>query len=74
MCIGDFNAILNSTKKLSKRPPDHYQMDAFQEALDNCQLEDLGFGVINMHGIINGLVMRTLDRDWTEPRQLQIGE
>ena len=43
MCIGDFNAILNSTEKLSKRPLDHYQMDAFQEALDNCQLEDLGF-------------------------------
>ena len=43
MCIGDFNAILNSTEKLSKRPPDHYQMDAFREALDNCQLEDLGF-------------------------------
>ena len=43
MCIGDFNAILNSTEKLSRRPPDHYQMDAFREALDNCQLEDLGF-------------------------------
>ena len=43
MCIGDFNAILNSTEKLSKRPLDHYQMDAFQEALDKCQLEDLGF-------------------------------
>uniref|UniRef100_A0A7N2LBU5 Uncharacterized protein n=1 Tax=Quercus lobata TaxID=97700 RepID=A0A7N2LBU5_QUELO len=41
--IGDFNAILKSTEKLSKRPPQHNQMDAFREALDHCQLEDLGF-------------------------------
>ena len=43
VCIGDFNAILQSTEKLSKRPPQHSQMDAFREALDHCQLEDLGF-------------------------------
>ena len=33
----------HSTKKLSKRPPQHSQMDAFSEPLDHCQLEDLGF-------------------------------
>ena len=43
MCIGDFNAILYSTEKLSKRPPQQNQMDAFREALEGCQLEDLGF-------------------------------
>ena len=43
VCIGDFNAILQSTEKLSKRPPQHNQMDAFREPLDHCQLEDLGF-------------------------------
>ena len=43
MCIGDFNAILHSTEKLSKCPPQQNQMDAFCEALEGCQLEDLGF-------------------------------
>ena len=43
VCIGDFNTILQSTEKLSKRLPQHSQMDAFREALDHCQLEDLGF-------------------------------
>ena len=43
MCIGDFNAILHSTEKLSKRPPQMNQMEAFREALEGCQLEDLGF-------------------------------
>ena len=33
----------HSTKKLSKRPLQHSQMDAFCEPLDHCQLEDLGF-------------------------------
>ena len=43
MCIGDFNAILHSIEKLSKRPPKINQMEAFREALEGCQLEDLGF-------------------------------
>lgn len=43
VCIGDFNAILNTTEKLSKGQPQYSQMDAFREALDHCQLEDLGF-------------------------------
>ena len=41
--IGDFNAFLISSEKLSKRPPNYGQIEAFQEALDLCQLEDLGF-------------------------------
>ena len=43
MCIGDFNAILHSTEKLSKRLPQLNQMEAFCEALKGCQLEDLRF-------------------------------
>ncbi|XP_023925276.1 uncharacterized protein LOC112036673 [Quercus suber] len=43
VCIGDFNAIQNSTKKLSKRQPQYSQIDAFCDALDHCQLQDLGF-------------------------------
>ena len=43
LCIGDFNAILSSTEKLSKRPPSYSQMDGFREALEKCSLVDLGF-------------------------------
>ena len=43
MCIGDFNAIIQSTEKLSKRPPSASQIDAFRASLGVCQLEDLGF-------------------------------
>ena len=43
MCIGDFNAMIQSTEKLSKRPPQMSQIDSFHVALEACQLEDLGF-------------------------------
>ena len=43
VCIGDFNAIQNSTENLSKRQPQYSQIDAFYDALDHCQLQDLGF-------------------------------
>ena len=40
MCIGDFNAISQSTKKLSKRPPQMSQIDAFPASLEFCHLGD----------------------------------
>ena len=43
MCIGDYNVALNSTEKLSKRPVQSNQMEAFRETLEHCHLEDLGF-------------------------------
>lgn len=43
LCIGDFNAILHSSEKLSRRLPPCNQMNEFKEALEVCQLSDLGF-------------------------------
>ncbi|KAK9998524.1 hypothetical protein SO802_018127 [Lithocarpus litseifolius] len=43
LCIGDFNAISQTTEKLSKQSSRMNQIDAFHEALENCQLEDLGY-------------------------------
>lgn len=43
VCIGDFNAILNSSEKLSNTPPQQRLMDDFREALDLAKLIDLGF-------------------------------
>ena len=43
MCIGEYNAMLNSTEKLSKRLVQGNQMNAFREALEHYHLEDLGF-------------------------------
>nr|XP_023871124.1 uncharacterized protein LOC111983700 [Quercus suber]XP_023871125.1 uncharacterized protein LOC111983701 [Quercus suber] len=44
LCAGDFNAILNSAEKLSLRPPNSTEIDAFRNVLDSCSLEDLGYG------------------------------
>ena len=43
MCIGDFNEMLCSSEKLSSRPTSARQLDAFRDALERCQLVDLGF-------------------------------
>ena len=43
LCVGDFNAILNASEKLSIRQPQSSQINEFQEALELCQLEDLGY-------------------------------
>nr|XP_023928291.1 uncharacterized protein LOC112039640 [Quercus suber] len=42
-CIGDFNAIIHSSKKQSRFPPPFKQMDDFCRILDDCSLTDLGF-------------------------------
>ena len=42
-CIGDFNAYLYSSKKLSNHLPQAKQMEEFGAALESCQLIDLGF-------------------------------
>ena len=43
LCIGDFNAILQSSEKLSKQSALVNQIDAFRTVLEICQLEDLGY-------------------------------
>ncbi|XP_075665004.1 uncharacterized protein LOC142634590 [Castanea sativa] len=43
LCAGDFNAILNSAKKLSVRPPNLAEIDAFRSVLDSCNFEYLGY-------------------------------
>ena len=41
--FGDFNAILYSSEKQSTRQPNIPQINASKEALESCQLEDLGY-------------------------------
>lgn len=43
MCFGDFNEILDCSKKLGGIPKDGCMLSAFREALDDSGLEDLGF-------------------------------
>ena len=43
LAVGDFNAFLHASKKKSKRPPQSSQVDAFRDALESCQLQDLGY-------------------------------
>ncbi|XP_075633415.1 uncharacterized protein LOC142605872 [Castanea sativa] len=43
LVIGDFNAFLHASEKKSRRPPQTSQVEAFKEALESCQLQDLGF-------------------------------
>ena len=42
-CVGDFNAFLHSSKKLSSHPLAVKQMEDFGAALEDCCLIDLGF-------------------------------
>jgi hypothetical protein len=43
MCVGDFNEILVSSEKTSSSICPYHQMRAFQLALEDCNLSDLGF-------------------------------
>ena len=43
LCIGDFNAMLHSSEKLSRRPAQWSQVNDFRATLEECELEDLGF-------------------------------
>ena len=43
LVVGDFNAFLHALEKKSKRPPQSSQVDAFGDALESCQLQDLGY-------------------------------
>ena len=43
LVVGDFNAFLHASEKKSKRPPQSSQVDAFGDALESCQLQDLGY-------------------------------
>ena len=41
--MGDFNAILYSAEKLSLKPPNLVEIDAFRSVLDSCNFEDVGY-------------------------------
>jgi hypothetical protein len=43
MCVGDFNEILYSFEKQGGATKSQAQMDKFRDALDFCNLQDLGF-------------------------------
>lgn len=43
LCAGDFNEILVAHKKEGGRPKCQIHMDRFRDALEECQLHDLGF-------------------------------
>jgi exonuclease III len=43
LCIGDFNEILHSWEKEGGAPKSQIQMDNFKHALEDCELDDLGF-------------------------------
>ena len=43
ICLGDFNEILDVSEKLGGVPKDGKLLAGFQELLDDCGLDDLGF-------------------------------
>jgi hypothetical protein len=43
LCVGDFNEILYSWENEGGPPKPQGQMDRFKEALEDCELDDLGF-------------------------------
>jgi hypothetical protein len=43
LCLGDFNEILSNSEKEGGLPRPHACMDSFRDALQVCELVDLGF-------------------------------
>ena len=43
LVMGNFNAFLHASEKKNRRPPQTSQVEAFREAMESCQLQDLGF-------------------------------
>ncbi|XP_059441456.1 uncharacterized protein LOC132173838 [Corylus avellana] len=43
LCIGDFNEIVSGEEKSGERKTPRWQMDAFKDTLEVCQLIDLGY-------------------------------
>jgi hypothetical protein len=43
LCMGDFNEVFMSYEKEGGQPKSQASMDKFREALEDCQLDDLGF-------------------------------
>ncbi|KAL0427154.1 UNVERIFIED_CONTAM: hypothetical protein Slati_2890200 [Sesamum latifolium] len=75
LCAGDFNEILDQSKKSGGQPRPNWQIQNFRRALDNCELVDIGctgspFTWSNRHCAPN-TVLERLDRacanvGWTQ--------
>jgi hypothetical protein len=60
LCLGDFNEIISMREKSSKPARPYSQMRAFQSALTDSGLGDLGFKVLSLLGAMEGVVERTI--------------
>jgi hypothetical protein len=52
LCCGDFNETLHATEHFSEHPIDEWQMRNFREAVEDCEMQDLGFSHLPYTGII----------------------
>lgn len=43
LCIGDFNEVLLVNEQMGRNEREQWQIAAFQEAINDCDLSDLGF-------------------------------
>jgi hypothetical protein len=64
VCIGDFNEVLSSDEHLGVSAKGEAQMQQFWDCLEDCQLVDLGFFVLDIHGIIDYKGSTTFMLDW----------
>jgi hypothetical protein len=64
VCIGDFNEVLSSDEHLGVSAKGESQMQQFWDCLEDCQLVDLGFFVLDIHGIIDYKGSTTFVLDW----------
>lgn len=50
--MGDFNDMLLSSDKFGGIAPSQLKIMEFKDCLDDCNLMDLGFEDLNLHGVI----------------------
>lgn len=65
VCLGDFNEFICLEEKFGGSGRQRSLMVAFQRALDDCDLLDLGFRGQNIFGVTVGRANILQRKDWT---------
>lgn len=64
MCIRDSNEVLHFSEKYGYVSRPYIQMKRFQEAVEDCELSDLGFWGLSSHGVITKKIICLQKRGW----------
>ena len=64
VCMGDFNEILRRKEQLGPNNREEYLMEGFRNAVDVCQLCDIGSDAPSVQPVLKAWLLRNLHRLW----------